>query len=90
MITNHGKLYSPELYESSYMSEAYGMLAGITTLNQVMKTLDVSISKGKTILLFCDSKTLVKQIKNRLMNRITVNQHCDADIDLELQILYEI
>jgi hypothetical protein len=32
VIVNFGKLYSPPLYESSYCSEAYGMLAGLKTL----------------------------------------------------------
>jgi ribonuclease HI len=89
-LTNYGKLYSPELYESSYRSEAYGMLAGIISLNQAMETTEAHLKKGKTFVLYCDNKTLVKRVNDRLTNRIKVNQHCDADIDLELQILSEI
>jgi hypothetical protein len=31
LVTNHGKLHCLALYESSYRSDAYGILAGITT-----------------------------------------------------------
>jgi hypothetical protein len=42
------------------------------------------------ILIFCDNISLVKLINKRRRTRITVNQHCYADIDLELQISHKI
>jgi hypothetical protein len=37
-----------------------------------------------------DCKTLVNKVNNRLRNRRTTNQHRDSDVDLELQLLYEL
>jgi predicted membrane-bound spermidine synthase len=42
-ITNHGKLYSPPFYESSYRSVAHGIRAGLTMLKHSSKTLNVEI-----------------------------------------------
>jgi hypothetical protein len=38
----------------------------------------------------CDNKSLVNRVNERRRTRVTVNQHCYADIDLELQIIHEI
>jgi hypothetical protein len=90
LIVNYGKLYSMDLYESSYRSEAYGMLAGLRTLQNFLTMHYISLPKRKTISIFCDIKSLVKRINECRRTRITVNQHCYADVDLELQILDEI
>jgi hypothetical protein len=57
ILTNYGKLYSCEWYESSYRSEAYGMLAGIISLKHELTTTDARMKKGRMIILFCDNKT---------------------------------
>jgi hypothetical protein len=41
-------------------------------------------------MIFCDNKSLIHRINERKSNRITVNQHNFADVDLELQIILEI
>jgi hypothetical protein len=87
IIVNYGKLYSADLYKSSYRLEVYG---GIQTLQNSLKAHNIILPKGKTILIFCDNKSLVKRINERCKTRITVNQHGYADIDLELQISHEI
>jgi hypothetical protein len=90
VMMNHEKLYSPVSYESSYRSEAYGLLAGIKTLKYPINALGVNIPRGKTIIMFCDNNCLVRRTNKRRTTRITVNQHCYADIDLELQIMSEL
>jgi hypothetical protein len=90
VVLNHGKLYSPKLYESSYRSEASGVLAGIITLQHPLEALNIQLPKGKTIIIHCDNKSVIKRIEERRKKRITVNQHNCTDIDIELQIIEEI
>jgi hypothetical protein len=40
--------------------------------------------------IYCDNKSLINRINNRCNVRMTVNQHRDAEVDLELQVLNEI
>jgi hypothetical protein len=87
---NYGKLYSPNLYKSSYRSKAYGVLARLQTLKKSLQIHDIKLSKGKIIILFCDNKSLVKRINECRCTSITVNQHCYADINLEMQLIQEI
>jgi hypothetical protein len=43
-----------------------------------------------TINIYCDNKSLINRINNRRNIHMTVNQHRDAEADLELQVLHEI
>ena len=91
IANNHGKLYSVEFFESSYLSELYGMLAGILCFNKLRQVYQDSTSSLKrNLFLYSDNKTLIKKITSRRKLRRTVNQHRDSDVDLELQLLYEI
>jgi gas vesicle protein len=40
--------------------------------------------------MYCDNKSLIKRITSRRKVRMTVNQHRDAEVDLELQVLHEL
>jgi ribonuclease HI len=40
--------------------------------------------------MYCDNKSIIRQIANRSKVRMTVNHHRDAEVNLELQVLHEI
>jgi ribonuclease HI len=88
IATNYGKLYSPEFYESSYRSEIYALLAGIVSFRYVISGENQIVERAVNI--YCDNKSLIKRINNRRRSRMTVNQHRDAEVDVELQVLCEI
>jgi hypothetical protein len=89
VATNHGKLYSPEFYESSYRSELFSVLAGMVTLCAIIGR-GIKIKQQSLINIYCDNKLIIKRIRERCTIRRTVNQHRDAEVDLELQVLHEI
>jgi hypothetical protein len=86
-LVNYRKLYSPPFYESSFRSEAYGMLAGLKTFKYASNEINLQLSRGRTIIILCDNKSVIKRINERCTTRITINQHYYADVDIELQIL---
>ena len=90
IVSTNGKLYIVDFFESSYRSEMYSMLAGIMTLNNINKHYNIDTTSTRKLYLHSDNKALIKKINNRRKVRRTVNQHCDSDVDLELQLLYEI
>jgi mRNA-degrading endonuclease YafQ of YafQ-DinJ toxin-antitoxin module len=89
LATNYGKLYSPELYKSLYWSEIYALLAVIISFHQTIGRNNQEEIEH-TINIYCDNKSLINRINKRHNIRMTVNQHRDAEVDLELQVLYEI
>jgi hypothetical protein len=87
---NHGKFYSVDFCESSYRSELFAMLSGILSFKSLFDISEYSNRIQITLKLASDSRTLVNKINNRLKNRRTTNQHRDSDVDLELQLVYEL
>jgi ribonuclease HI len=87
---NHGKFHIVDFCESSYRSELYAMLSGILSFKSLCKLAEVLPSAKVTLKLVSDSRTLVNKVNNRLKNQRTTNQHRDSDVDLELQLVYEL
>jgi hypothetical protein len=87
--TNYGKLYSPEFYKSSYRSEIYALLVGIISFHQMIGRNNQEEIE-RIINTYCDNKSPINRINKRPNIRMTVNQHRDAQVDLELQVLHEI
>jgi hypothetical protein len=52
LIVSYGKLYSMDVYESSYTLDAYGMLAGLRALQNFLMMHNISLPKSKTISIF--------------------------------------
>jgi ribonuclease HI len=90
LANNNGKFYSVDFCESSFRSELYAMLAGILTFKSLCLHYKALPTATITIKMVSDCKTLVHKINNRLNDRRTTNQHRDSDVDLELQLLYEL
>jgi ribonuclease HI len=89
IATNHCKLYVPELYESSYRSEIYAMLAGLVTLRSVIDILGEDTRMNK-VTIQTDNKSLLKRPKKtRREFKMTANDYRNADIDIVLQLLEE-
>jgi hypothetical protein len=66
------------------------MLSGVLTFKSIC-TQSNTLQRAKIKLqLISDCKTLVNKVNNILRNRRTTNQHRDSDVDLELQLLYEL
>jgi hypothetical protein len=84
------QIYSIELYELSYRSELYGMLAGIVLLQYILSHHSIELPLEKQINFYCDNRSVVNKIKDRLQRRRTVNQHRHLDVDIELQIMHEL
>jgi ribonuclease HI len=88
---NNGKMYSVDFYESSYRSELYAMLAGLLTFKAINDEYGMHQEKIKNIQLISDNnKRLVQKVCKRMINKRTINQHCDSDVDIELQSLHKI
>jgi ribonuclease HI len=87
---NNGKFYSVDFCESSYRSELFAMLSGVLSYKSLRTLSDDSIGAKVTLKLISDSRILVNKINKRLQNRRTTNQHRDSDVDLELQLVYEL
>jgi hypothetical protein len=87
---NNGKFYSVDFCESSYRSEIFAMLSGIFSFKLLCSYTEIQSGEKITIKLSSDCRTLVTKINNRLKNRRTTNQHRDSDVDLELQLVYEL
>jgi Reverse transcriptase (RNA-dependent DNA polymerase) len=90
LATSMGKIYSVELYESSHRSEMYGMLAGIIVLKHLITYLSLNIPEDKKLQFFCDNRSVVRKVNDRLQQRRTVNQHRYPDADIELQLVSEL
>jgi hypothetical protein len=89
VATNKGKIYSIEFHESSYRSELYGLLAAVVSLRHIIKSNKITFPRQKEIFFYCDNKSVVNTINNRLELRRTVNQYRYLDVDIELKLLHE-
>jgi hypothetical protein len=81
----YGKLYSIELYESSYRAEMYGMLAGVVMLQYIIESQSLRIPEEKQMHLYCDNRSVVWKVTERMKYRRTLNQYRHPDVDIELQ-----
>lgn len=90
VVISDGIWYIVNSIKSSYQSEMYSMLAGIMTLCQIHKKYQINNTNSRMLYLYSDNKTLIQKVNNRRKVRLTVNQHGDSDVDLELQLLYEL
>jgi hypothetical protein len=87
---NNGKIYSVDFCESSYRSELFAMLAGVLSFKLLCSYTERQSGDKITVKIVSDCRTLVNKINNRMKNRRTTNQHRDSDLDLELQLVYEL
>lgn len=72
---------------SSYCTEAYGMLAGMTLLEGHLRVSNVKFTKMRTVLSYSNNEALVKIVNKLHRQQLTVRNYYTPDIDLELQIL---
>jgi hypothetical protein len=63
LATNHGKLYSPEFYESSYRLEIFALLEGIISFRYMMGKNNQTTER--TINIYCENKSLINRINSR-------------------------
>jgi hypothetical protein len=90
LASNMGKIYSIDFYESSHQSEMYGVMASLVTIKYLLLSLHISLPQGKEFHMYCDNSSVVNKINFRRKLRRTVNQHHYPDVDIELQLLYEL
>jgi hypothetical protein len=86
---NLGKLYGPDLYESSYRPEIYALLTGLVMFRKLLTIIECNKSLTK-IAINMDNKSLLTRINSHREFRMTVNDYRNADVDIELQVLEEI
>ena len=89
IVDFNGKIFFNPNTSSSFRSESYGMLSGIVTLEAIVDYYEIDISKKK-ISLVSDCKPLIQRINQRSRRHMSTNQHIDSDVDIELQILFEL
>jgi hypothetical protein len=90
LVRNRGQIYSVDFHQSAYRSKLYAMLAGLGTFRHTMAELRSSITTSLKIRVHVDNMTVIKTIQHRCQHSRTINQHHDAEVDLELQIMEEI
>jgi ribonuclease HI len=90
VATNKGKIYSVAFHESSYRSEMLEVLATIVSLQYIIKKHKMEVANNKHLKFYCDNSSVIKLLDDRQDMRHTVNQHRYPDVDIELQILYEL
>jgi ribonuclease HI len=83
----HGKMFTDFDHISSQRAETYAMLAGITSLEFVMKFCDSTPSNNTKIVIYSDCKFLLKRTNDRLQYNRTVNQFIFPDFDLENELI---
>jgi hypothetical protein len=86
----YGKIYSIDFYESSYWSELYGMLAGVVMLQHILQTESLTLLEEKKIQIYCDNRSVVNKINERMKYCRTVNQHRHPDTDIEIQLIHQL
>lgn len=89
IVTNKGQIYSVNCLQSAYRCELYGILSGIITFTDLVQQQDQQIS-NKHIIIMTDNKSIIRLLKKRRYNTSTGNDHKGPDVDLELQIIFEI
>ena len=89
IVDFNGKIFFNPNTSSSYRSESYGMLSGIMILEALIDYYEIDIGKKK-IRLVSDCKPLIQRINQRSRRYMSTNQHIDSDVDIELQILFEL
>jgi hypothetical protein len=77
-------------HESSYRSELYAMLAGFLSFKSLSESIGMMPGVKIILTLISDNRPLVNKIYKRLQSKRTTNQHRDSDVDLELQLIYEL
>jgi RNase H len=66
------------------------MLSGVLSFKSLCRTTALRPGAKVTLKLVSDSRILVNKVNSRLKNRRTTNQHSDSDVDLEIQLIYEL
>jgi hypothetical protein len=90
LVSNMGKIYSIDFYESSHRSEMYGVMASLVTIKHLLISLSISLPQGKEFHMYYDNISVVNKINFRRKLRCTVNQHRYPDVEIELQLLYKL
>jgi hypothetical protein len=84
---NHGKIYSIELYKSSYQLELYGMLAGVVMLQYIIKEESLQLPEDKKIELHCDNRSVVNKSENACNSAGLSIKRGQPDVDIEMQLV---
>jgi hypothetical protein len=66
------------------------MLAAIVSFHHILETHKIVIPREKQVNLHCNNKSVVKLVKARRESRRTVNQHRYPDMDIKLQLMFEL
>jgi ribonuclease HI len=85
-----GKIYSITFHESSYIAELYGLLAGTVIIQHIIQKYSIKLPISKKLDFYCDNKSAITIITERLKLRRTVNQHRGPELDIEQQLVFEL
>jgi hypothetical protein len=72
---------------TSYRTEAYGMLSGLTMLDNTLKQSNCTIQETRIIMVYSDSESLVKTIVRYQHNLRTIKSYYGPDVDVISQII---
>jgi hypothetical protein len=90
LIHNQGIAHGYYATNSSFRSEAYGMLSACTLLNEIVKYLSLHIPADKPLSIFTDNLGLVNRIRKHRTGPLPISLMQAPDVDLELQIREEL
>jgi hypothetical protein len=86
-----GKIYSITFHhESLYRTELYGLLAGTVVIQHIIHKISIKLPISKTLDFYCDNKSAITTITERLKLRRAVNQHRGPEVEIEQQLVYEL
>jgi hypothetical protein len=90
LATNYGTLYSHPMMESLTRAKIYSMFPGIITLAAISFYCNLLESAHRTLTIYSNNLPMIQRVYRRRKKKQMVNQHKDPDIDIELQLLYEL
>lgn len=72
---------------TSFRTEAYGMLSGLTMLLRIIKEHKITIHTMRVVTVFSDSESLITSIVKFRRNHMTIKSYYGPDVDVIVQIL---
>lgn len=90
LISNQGIAHGYYETNSSFRSEAYGMLCACVTLYEIVKYISVPVPPDKMLSIFTDNQGLVQRLQHEFTGCPPISLMRASDIDLELQIRVEL
>lgn len=80
---------APETH-SSYRSESYGLLSGISLIIGMIQSKIMEIRGTIQLEIHCDNKALVDNVNRHMKHQLTLKEYYKGNADVELQLLQQI